>query len=477
MSFDYSQKVIGDLEKVLETNDGYDVIIYAGENKDVKELRAHSSILCIRSKYFCTAFSKVWANKKDGKFIFEKPNISPQIFKILLRFIYCGKIDLTKLLGPEILELLMALDELNFHSLIPHVQEYLIDHQDKFLQQNPIEILETVYQHESFTDLWNYCLEKICAEPEMLFNSDNFINLKAPLLKLILKRDDLVLEEIEIWNNLLKWGIAKNPSISQDITKWSKEDITIIERTLYGFIPLIRFYYISSDDFLDKIYPLKELLPKDLADELVKFNIAPNRNPNINEIQPPRNSKHIYDSTIYDSIIAKCQHFAVFANWIDKKRNLHYNVENIPYKFNLLYRASRDGNTPAAFHAKCDNKGATIVVAKIKNSEQIVGGYNPFQWDSSGSWKSTFDSFIYFFANVKNIVTAKVSYSNGNKYSIGNNPNYAPLFGGGWDLYHQGNGVWYNNNYRNTSYPKIDGIPHRVGFSVNDYEVFQVIRK
>ena len=47
---------------------------------------------------------------------------------------------------------------------------------------------------------------------------------------------------------------------------------------------------------------------------------------------------------------------------------------NIPYSFNLLYRASRDGNTVAAFHEKCDNKGPTIVIAKITNSEQIVGG-------------------------------------------------------------------------------------------------------
>ncbi|GBC17495.2 BTB/POZ domain-containing protein [Rhizophagus irregularis DAOM 181602=DAOM 197198] len=419
MSLDYSQEVIGDLEKVLETNDGYDVIIYAGENENVKELRAHSSILCIRSKYFCTAFSRVWANKKDGNFIFEKPNISPQIFKIILRFIYCGKIDLTKLLGPEILELLMALDELNFHSLISHVQEYLINNQDKFLQQNPIEILEAVYQHESFTDLWNYCLEKICAEPEMLFNSDNFINLKAPLLKLILKRDDLVLDEIEIWNNLLKWGIAKNPSISQDITKWSNEDITIIERSLHGFIPLIRFYHISSDDFFDKIYPLKELLPKDLFDELVKFNIAPNRKPNIDEIQPPRKPKFIHDSTIYDSIIVKCQHFAVF-------------------------------------------------------SKKIVGGYNPLFWNSSNQNSSTNDSYIYLFTDGKDTKSAKVSYSNGDNYSIRNLAVYGPAFGGG-DLiaYLDGNN-WYRCS--TNSYPKIDGIPTGY-FKVDDYEVFQVIKK
>ncbi|CAB4424356.1 unnamed protein product [Rhizophagus irregularis] len=37
----------------------------------------------------------------DGKFIFNKPNIPPQLFIIFLRFIYCGKIDLTNLLGFE----------------------------------------------------------------------------------------------------------------------------------------------------------------------------------------------------------------------------------------------------------------------------------------------------------------------------------------------------------------------------------------
>jgi hypothetical protein len=186
---------------------------------------------------------------------------------------------------------LLAIDELNFHTLIPRVQEYLIEHQDEFLQQNPIEILEKVYQHESFTDLWNYCLETICVDPNILFESVNFTSLKAPLLKLLLKRNDLDIDEIVIWDKLLKWGIAQNPSVSQDTTKWSKEDITIMERTLHGFVPLIRFYHISSDDFLDKIYPIKELLPKDLAEELVKFNIAPNRKLNINEIQPPRSTK------------------------------------------------------------------------------------------------------------------------------------------------------------------------------------------
>ncbi len=66
----------------------------------------------------------------------------------------------------------------------------------------------------------------------------------------------------------------------------------------------------------------------------------------------------------------------------------------MPYTFNLLYRASRDGMTSAAFHEKCNNQGPTIVVAKVKNSEQIVGGYNPLVWDKSNQYKSKRDGFL-----------------------------------------------------------------------------------
>ena len=85
MSYERSQEVIDSYEKLFETDEGYDVIIYAGENETVKELHAHSIILRIRSQYFRTALSNDWAKKKDGKFILEKPNISPQLFKIILR--------------------------------------------------------------------------------------------------------------------------------------------------------------------------------------------------------------------------------------------------------------------------------------------------------------------------------------------------------------------------------------------------------
>ncbi|RIA81363.1 hypothetical protein C1645_837124 [Glomus cerebriforme] len=53
MSYEYCQQVMNDYEKLLTSEKGYDVIIYAGENENVKE--------------------------------FHKPNISPRSFKIILR--------------------------------------------------------------------------------------------------------------------------------------------------------------------------------------------------------------------------------------------------------------------------------------------------------------------------------------------------------------------------------------------------------
>ena len=85
MSSKFLAELSNDYEKLFEKELGYDVIIYAGEEPNVKEIHAHSNILSIRSQYFETAFSNEWAEKKDGKIIFRKPNIEPHLFNVILR--------------------------------------------------------------------------------------------------------------------------------------------------------------------------------------------------------------------------------------------------------------------------------------------------------------------------------------------------------------------------------------------------------
>jgi hypothetical protein len=363
---------------------------------------------------------------------------------------------------------LIAVDELNIQPLISYIQEFLIEHQTEFLYQNPTGILETVYQHESFTNLWNFCLEKICEDPKILFNSDKFINLKAPLLELLLKRDDLNVDEIIIWENLVKWGVSQR-NINNDPTKWSKEDITKIERELCQFIPLIRFYDIEPADFFYKVYCYKEILPKDLIHDLLEFHIVPNIKPKTDVVLSRKpNLKFKLDSTLIEP-----KHIPLFASWIDKKDFSHYNNKMIPYDFNLLYRSDRDGFSAASFHKNCNNKGATIWIAKIQGSSQLIGGYNPLDWSVNCGGKNTANSFLFSLTNSKDISTAKLGLAN-NDFSKGCRSvycyyNQGPSMGG---LNCPDSNNWYINN--DTRYPDV-GIPSR--FTVENYEVFQVIKQ
>ncbi|EXX78295.1 hypothetical protein GLOIN_2v1772252 [Rhizophagus irregularis DAOM 181602=DAOM 197198] len=464
MSSKFLTELSNDYEKLFETEIGYDVVIYAGEEPNVKEIHAHSSILCIRSKYFRTAFSNEWAEKNDGKFILRKPNITPHLFNIILRFIYCGNIELKNLQGPDVLKLLIAVDELNIQQLVFHIQEYLIEHQTEFLYQNPTGILETVYQHETFTDLWNFCLEKICEKPKILFDSDKFINLKAPLLELLLKRDDLDMNEIEVWEGLLKWCLFQQ-NMENNPTKWSNDDIIKIERSLHRFIPLIRFYDIEPTDFFYKVYIYKEILPKDLIHDLLEFYIVPDIKPKTSVVpsrKPNLNFK-------IDSTLIQSNHIHLFASWIDRKDS--FNKNEIPYEFKLLYHSSRDGFNTESFHQNCDNKGATIWVAKIQDSTQLIGGYNPLDWNGNG-WKSTRDSFIFSFTDGKNFSTAKLGYVKKPPHAIFCTNNQGLHMG---YFKCKGHNKWQTYSDNTICYPDV-GIPTS-DFSVDCYEVFQVIKK
>ncbi|CAG8562305.1 155_t:CDS:2, partial [Gigaspora rosea] len=142
-----------------------------------------------------------------------------------------------------------------------------------------------------------------------------------------------------------------------------------------------------------------------------------------------------------------------------------------PYKFVLLFRGSRDGFQNNLFHEKCDQKGATIVVAKIQNSNQLVGGYTPVDWDTSGQNKSSTDSFIFSLSDLTNLSNANLGRISSSYYSyaIYCDKSCGPYFGNG--------NLHFNRNCINVSdngYYSNVGIPN--GSQIEDYEVFQVIK-
>ena len=83
-----------DLSLMLSDADDFNVIIQVGENHNMKEFRIHSNILRARSPYFKSALSDKWTAKRDTNnskksniIEFKKPNIDPNVFEIILKYV------------------------------------------------------------------------------------------------------------------------------------------------------------------------------------------------------------------------------------------------------------------------------------------------------------------------------------------------------------------------------------------------------
>jgi hypothetical protein len=361
-----------------------------------------------------------------------------------------------------ILQSLVAADELGLDKLIEHIQEYLVKNEE-YLHKDPVGTLQIIYQHEPFASLKDYCLEIISEEPKILFSSQKFSSLEKPIITMVLQRDDLNMEEIDIWESILRWLFVHYLKVGKDDSTWSSKDLTSVKQTIEEYIPLIRFYDISKEDFYLKVYPYKDLLPQDLLNDILRYHMVPNSTPMLN-FKPSRSRKT-------NSVLINNNTFKLFAKWIDNTNN-DYTQQNMPYKFNLLLRGTRDGFDADKFHQLCDGIGATISIARIQNSKKIVGGYNPLSWNSNGSYMNTNKSFIFYIKDAENLSSAKIgriTRNHGN--AIYDNSGYGPTFGGGHDLNAQNN-TWYANNgntYANINLPS--------SFTVDEYEVFQVVEK
>ncbi|CAB4418883.1 unnamed protein product [Rhizophagus irregularis] len=459
-----SDTLLRDISNLYDKADDYNVKIQVGEESKMEVFKAHSVILRARSNYFRTAFSSDWAKKEGDFYIFKKPNVSGIIFRIILKYIYTGTIALDATnVENNFIELLIAADEMNLYELVEHLQQHIIDlnhSNNDWIKQNGIKLFNTILRHKGvFSKLEELCNDIMSQEPKLLIGSNEFWGLDDDALLSIIQRDNLNMKEIVIWENLIKWGIAKNSTLNSDMTTWSINEYETLKETLSTFIQHIRFFQMTPQEYYYKVRPLSKLLPKELEEDLNLYYIVPDSTLTT-KVLPPRNS-NIFDSSI---LTANC--FKLISYWIDDGQEVLPNVlENGQYKYNLLLCGSKDGFGVDDFKLKCNNKGATIVIIKLKNSDKIIGGYNPIKWSASNKYLKTDKSFIFSFylksLKLSTIILSRVKNSN---YAISDKD---PGFGDK-DL-----NIFQKSCKLDDYYVKIHDSEN---FEIDDYEVFQVMK-
>jgi hypothetical protein len=162
-----------------------------------------------------------------------------------VRYIYSGNLALVSEYGQDIIDLLVAADKLCLCDLVVGLQNYLLNDGTHWLGENLASVFNIVMSHERFKKLRKYCQEIIHNDPKRLFDSYDFPYLRENVLLSLLRRDDLPIEEDDIWESVLRWGRAQNGSLKADVSDWTPRDFVALRNTLFSCLPLIRFYKVS----------------------------------------------------------------------------------------------------------------------------------------------------------------------------------------------------------------------------------------
>ena len=141
----------------------------------------------------------------------------------------------------DILKILVAADELLLQEIVDYLQRYLIENKSEWIEQHFELVHQTSFQRSSFLEIQQFCTDLMAKSPEKIFKSFDFTSLPEKSLTLLIRRNDLQMKEIEVWEHVLKWGLAQNPTLIPDPATWTDDDFQTMENTLQQCLPLIRF--------------------------------------------------------------------------------------------------------------------------------------------------------------------------------------------------------------------------------------------
>ncbi|RHZ77540.1 hypothetical protein Glove_176g19 [Diversispora epigaea] len=281
-------------------------------------------------------------NDKDDYNVIIKVKIRKNLLWHIRTYIYGGIVNLENVETRFIFDLMLVTNEFKLEELTNKLEILLIDTKASWLKTH----FSLVYQST---------------------------------LVSLLKRDDLQMKEVEIWDYAIKWGISQNSTLPTNLEEWSKENCFTLKTTLQQCLPFIRYFHLLTYEVLDINQHL-------LAPERpVKSIILPSRS--VLADLPPRTNK---SEEFFSTIVSK-DHVAEISIWIDQMACITKILGYLPWS--RWYSCG----------------------AKVEGTDEIVGGYNPLAWDNSNislKWMATNDSFIFSLknGNIKNSILSREKF-------------------------------------------------------------------
>ncbi|CAG8467642.1 2485_t:CDS:2 [Funneliformis mosseae] len=323
--------------------------------------------------------------------------------------------------------------KLLLEELFNHVRDYLVEKKSTWVKQevrqNFVLILNAVFRLPGCKRLQDCCLELICANPQLIITSKSFTSLDVNYSRL--SRDlSLRLNDGDDFNVIIQISEDKNAKsfrahsiILRARSSYFKRVLSVTKKndliTQYkpNFTPVVfnmiltyiysgELYLIktSADDTFGLLIAADDLLLEELFIHVQDHLIEEHTDwieQNFSIISPPRLRR-------IQSKIVNPELTYIIARWIER-RNESYPLLRKKYKFELLYRGTRDELNADSFRKKYSNHGPCLVLFKQHMSPVIYGEYNPLKFVPRSRWYSEQNSFIFSFENDQDTTNMRIS--------------------------------------------------------------------
>ncbi|XP_055298946.1 BTB/POZ domain-containing protein 9-like [Sitodiplosis mosellana] len=240
---DQSGEILHLLNEICMTDEHADVTFVVENIK----IPAHKTILSLRSPYFHSLIFGGFAEEKQAEIKLEVPLGA---FKVILKYIYTGRLSLANLECEEIIAIYDLVNQYGFDTLKNTILKYLTIN---LTLENCVSILNAAHLY-SLDDLQAACMKFMDFNSTELLEHDSFKELPSTSLCILLKRDTFYAPEIDIFKAICNWS-TYNPD----------------EYNIKEALTTVRSSELSSNDLLNIVLQ-SSILDRVQLSDLMKEN-------------------------------------------------------------------------------------------------------------------------------------------------------------------------------------------------------------
>ncbi|KAJ5071700.1 hypothetical protein M0811_10109 [Anaeramoeba ignava] len=349
--------------------------------QDKTSFKTHKSILSSRSHYFKSLFKSKMKEYQENKLILQ--DVSSSILSPILNYFYSGKIEINL---ENVVEILFFSSKYLIDELIEISSNFIKNNLQFETIVDILKLSETMNFNQLIDSSYKFILDNFDEFIKTLF----FLELEENHLNLILSNDEILTNEFELFQTIIKWGKHKS-NINQEkkTQKLDKNEKEKLQIQILNIIDKIRFIDFSKKELKDTLK--KDLIPNQISQKLIEFQKLEKNQKNQKKLKQfiEEENSLIFKSRdkikFQSSILNETEHFKKLKEWI--------NDDEFFSKMKKGYSAKKDGFNSQNWHKAVDDKGKTLVIIKTKDNF-IFGGFTQVGWTTDKSkWSSNANDY------------------------------------------------------------------------------------